>query len=150
MKLQQSRKFVAIWRNKTSSADVLEIRAQKPIRDTRVPAFSPRSHVMVFYFCRGHLVQRGELKGKCSIVKGAQHPSDVLQGTALDAAFRYRPRRLAFKVDDHKVGSSVQNLAKVIIAVNTSAHRLDRMGERRVISLQDLVLPSRQVLCFLT
>ena len=59
--------------------------------------------------------------GARSIAEAAQHAGNILQWRVFLAALFERPGGLAFKVDDQKVRLRVQQLAQMIVAVDTNA-----------------------------
>ena len=80
------------------------------------------------------------------VVERPQHPGDVAQRSALDAALAERPRRLALEIDDHEIVARVEHLAEVIVAVRPDAQTADLVRQERPDALLQLRLVFQQLL----
>src|SRR5208282_740538 len=60
------------------------------------------------------------------------------------AAIRNRSRRLALEINNHKIGCCAKYLAKMIVSVDSSPHRMNRLTQRRTESAPDCLLLFRQ------
>ena len=78
-------------------------------------------------------------------MEGAQHPGDVAQCAALDAALAQRPRRLPFEVDDDEVVAGMQHLPEVIVAVRADAQAGDAAVENAPDPLLDFFFARQQL-----
>ena len=65
------------------------------------------------------------------VVERADHPRDVSQRRALEAALAQRPRGLALEIDDHEVAAGVQHLARVEVAVDADALAAEAVAQER-------------------
>src|SRR4051812_9654851 len=87
-----------------------------------------------------------EQDGVRRVMEGAQHPGDVPQRAALDAALAQWPRRLAFEVDDDEVVAGVQDLPEVIVAVRADAQACNAAVENAPDPLLDVFFARQQFL----
>ena len=64
----------------------------------------------------------------CRVLIGAEHRGYVTKSEALDPALGERALRLPFEIDDDEVIAREEDLAQVIVAVDTEANGVDPLG----------------------
>src|SRR5207302_8045612 len=74
---------------------------------------------------------------------------DVAHRQALEAALVERAGRLALEVDDHEVVAGVQDLAEVIVAVDSDAGRVQTSRQERSKDVRDPRLEVQHLASFL-
>ena len=72
-------------------------------------------------------------------MKRSQHACDVADRRSLDPPLGQRTRRFAFKIDNDVILSSVENLAKMIVAMDAGPFRGDFSQKQSTEAIQDFI-----------
>ena len=64
------------------------------------------------------------------VVERADHPRDVSQRRALEAALAQRPGGLALEIDDHEIAAGMQHLPRVEVAVHADALAAEAVAQQ--------------------
>src|ERR1700761_9195119 len=114
---------------------------QISIRYPRVPRLSPDTHSRDVITLHAIFAEQ---RRKRRIVKRPQHPRHILQRRTLYSTLFNRSRWLALKVDDNEVVFRPQHLPEVVVAMNSSSHRTNRLAQRDIESRRNLTLTLSQ------
>src|SRR3954468_7958175 len=146
MRVEQHLQLVTRLRQMRGVAAFGEVRAQEGAAHPSIPEIRSTLHRCLILGTDDRMLRLSEQHGMRRVMEGAQHPGDVAQGAALDAALAQWPRRLAFEIDDDEVVASVQDLPKEIVAVRADAQACNAAVENAPYPLLDFFFAREQFL----
>ena len=80
------------------------------------------------------------------VMEGPQHSCNILKRRFLFAPLFNRARRFALKINDYKIGTGIENLTQMIIAMNSCPAGFGGACERRMQFVQDLPFTGQYLL----
>src|SRR5436305_3067244 len=107
-------KVFAVFRNENRVTGRVQIALQKDAAHLAVPQIGPTLQERPAFLTHGWLPKRAV----SGILKRTHHACDIAQRGAFEFAFAQRPGRFAFKIENDKIFSGIEQLSQMIVAVN--------------------------------
>src|SRR5713226_6782299 len=118
--VEQNFQLVTIRGNERRALGRIEVSLEERPRTPYLPKPRPRLHRGEVALAQGSAASVLQQGAEGGIMKRAQHPGNVANGSALAPAVAQRPRRFAFEIDNHEILACIEHLSKVQIPMRAN------------------------------
>src|SRR5690348_12702914 len=144
--VEQNLQLVTIRGNERGALRRIEVSLEERPRTPYLPKPRPRLHRGEVALAQGSTARVLQQRRESRVMKRAQHPGNVANGSALAPAVTQRARRLTFEIDNHEILAGIEHLPEVQIAMRANTQSGHLALEKIVEARGDTLRMSHQTI----